>query len=311
VGELLTVASIGAYRRGSHEEARDYCQRAQAIFEATGATEFSVLVRMNLANIYVEMSRIDEGVALLEALTAEAQALKVAWLERNCYVNWGYALLYQGKLDEAERLFLIALDKSRAASDLISKVVVLHNLGEIAYRRTDSVSAKRLLEESLAISTEIDNVLATYINLATLGKLALLHEDYQAARTYALRAGEVDQRTGLRQIEHLGVLALATTLRGDLAEARTHLLALIGRLMPQGAFDYLPAVLESLPRFLQAAGYHEQAAQWLDRFLTMGVPDALPLERLTVLAETVGRAPYPEPLEEHYTQTLRLLEAFR
>ncbi|HRL12007.1 MAG TPA: LuxR C-terminal-related transcriptional regulator [Aggregatilineales bacterium] len=309
-GELLTVASIGAYRRGSYEEARDCCQRAQTIFDATGATEFSVLVRMNLANIYVEIARIDEAVSLLEALTAEAQALKIAWLERNCYVNWGYAMLYQGKLDEAERLFVIALDKSRAANDLISKVVVLHNLGEIAYRRADTVSAKRLLEESLAISTDIDNVLATYVNLATLGKLALLHADYQAARTYALRAGEVDHRSGLRQIEHLGLLALATTLRGDLAEARTHLLTLIGRLMGQAAFDYLPTVLESLPQFLHAAGYREPAAQWIDRFLSMGVPDARPLERLTMLAEAVGRTPYPEPLEEHYAQTLRLLQSY-
>jgi predicted ATPase/DNA-binding CsgD family transcriptional regulator len=308
VGELLTTAGIGAYRRGSLDAAADYCQRALAMFDALGMSESSVLARMNLANIYVLTDRIDEALQMFEALTDEARALDIGWLERSCCVNWGHALLYANVLDESERIFLIALELARAANDVIAKMIVLHNLGDIAFRRDDIARARRLLGESLAISTEIDNVLATYINLATLGKVALLDSDFSAARNYALRAGEIDQRSGLQQIEHSGLLALVATLQGNLPEACARLIPLLDSLQDQGGFDYLPVMLEAVPHFLYAAGLHEQAAHWVDRFFVMGVPEEVTLRRLSALSAQVGQISYDAPLDEHLAQTLHLLK---
>jgi hypothetical protein len=67
-------------------------------------------------------------------------------------------------------------------------------------------------------------------------------------------------------------------------------------------------MLEAVPHFLYAAGLHEQAAHWVDRFFVMGVPEEVTLRRLSALSAQVGQISYDAPLDEHLAQTLHLLK---
>jgi predicted ATPase/DNA-binding SARP family transcriptional activator len=137
-------------------------------------------------------------------------------------LGMGYVWLWNGRLAEAEPLFVEALDGYRAIGERWGMTNALAALAEVADLRGDRTRSVAMIDEALRLAEELDSAADT-ADLLRLrgdggiraGDLAAAGADYQGSAGAARRAGAPD----ILAAAGLG-LAEVARLRGDLAEAR-------------------------------------------------------------------------------------------
>jgi len=130
--------------------------------------------------------------------------------------------LFQGDLDEGERLGERALELSRAAGLQRGEAVALDVLGIAVSRRGDHDRGRLLFEQSLTLARAVDDRWLLAVVLNNLGNLQVAEGNYEGAIELfeeSLAIGEV--RGDLdRRARSLANLGFATRGLGDLVRAR-------------------------------------------------------------------------------------------
>lgn len=121
----------------------------------------------------------------------------------------------QSSLEEAEELFLEALERFRELSDTAGEAGVLNDLGVTCYWRGDLTSSERWYQESLRLETRRGNTWGIASRCYNLGIIAKRRGQHAEAlglyrRSLALSQGLGDRRSSAYTIEALACLASVT-----------------------------------------------------------------------------------------------------
>jgi predicted ATPase len=159
------------------------------------------------------------------AITEQEQLLVLGqdpWSQALGPVGLGYIRLWAGRPAEAEPMFDAALAAFRSLGERWGMTNTLAALAEVADRRGDRARSVALIDEALGLAEELGSTVDTADLLRLRGDVGVragdldgAAADYRLARSYARRAGALDNLAAAR----LG-LAEVARLRGDLAEAR-------------------------------------------------------------------------------------------
>jgi diguanylate cyclase (GGDEF)-like protein/putative nucleotidyltransferase with HDIG domain len=209
--DALVAAGQEASLRGLHDEARDHFERALHLLQRDGsqAVLASSLLRW-IARAHQLAGDVDA------ALDCVAAALAVAVVLGD-HAGIGHALNHegilrcqQGRLDDAERLYVLARGRAARGGDVKLKAMIAQNLGVLANIRGELDTALEHYETSLAICRELG--LARDI-AGALNNLGMLHTDL---RRWA--EAEAAYHEGVEVSVALGDIAAQVVLHVNLAE---------------------------------------------------------------------------------------------
>ena len=173
-----------------------------------------------LALVSMRAGRHDEALAGLDAASTAARAAGNDWEEGLAQSTRAAVLARQGRLNDAQRAYEIALDVLRDNNGW-GVAQTLYGFGMLARTRRDYAAALRHFGDALALYRAIDARPEIARCLAGVGWVALSQGDLELARsslTESIQLGlAIGQRLPVaRGLEALGVLALA---EGDPARA--------------------------------------------------------------------------------------------
>ena len=94
----------------------------------------------------------------------------------------GQAAMYQGDTETARKMYEESLAVSKAAGDKRQIALSNRGLGALAKQQGDFTTARKFIEEGLKISRELNDKFGIAVSLNNLGDLARMEGDYAAAR---------------------------------------------------------------------------------------------------------------------------------
>jgi len=179
-----------------------------------------------------------------EALAAAHKARNVS-IAAQLLREWGGTFENRADLDRAEQCYRQALTLDETSEGLsLSVALDLNNLGKLATRRDDFLSAKKHYSRSLAIRRQLaPGSLEVAKSLVNLGRLAHRSGDLIQAEQYLRQSVSLTNKLATLSLESATSLSnLGDVLRdnGDLAKAEEYQrrsLAIRGKLAP-GSSDY-------------------------------------------------------------------------
>ena len=95
----------------------------------------------------------------------------------------GQAALYQGDIETARKMFEESLALSKTANDRRQIALSSRGLGAAAKQQGDIETAKKFMQKGLKISHELKDVFGISVSLNNLGDLARMENDFAAARS--------------------------------------------------------------------------------------------------------------------------------
>ncbi len=169
--------------------------------------------RRMLALVSLRAGRTDEALASAGAAVAAATAAGDDWEEGLGHAARAAVLARQGRLDDAQRGYEIALDVLRDNNGW-GVAQVLYGLGALARARREHAAALRHFDAALMRYRAIDARPDIARCLAGIGWVALSQRDLKLARSSLTETMQLSLATGqrlaiARGIEALGILALA------------------------------------------------------------------------------------------------------
>jgi predicted ATPase/Tfp pilus assembly protein PilF len=245
MGELADAAGLRAAHAAWYIE---LAERAQPELRAREASSWLRRLDSEQANLRAALDHLlqsgeAEGALRLSGALWSYWQTRGNWTEGRRYLSaavalgvdleperlvdslWGGSILalWQGAIDEGERLALRLLGMSKASADHERVYsAAIHLLAIVAGRRGDYVEARRLHEESLELCRRGDDPWLLAIALNNLGNLLMEEGDYEHAielfeESLAVgeARGDLDRRA--RAYENLGEVTYAI---GDLDRAR-------------------------------------------------------------------------------------------
>lgn len=288
--DVLVMAGISAYRKGDLDAAWDYTKRAVDIYAALNI-DYKLLGEINLTNIMMERGELATAEAKFFELAGRCHRLGHYWAEAICYLNLGLACVMANRIVEAEAYTRMALDLRRKGNDLLTSSTALHNLGDISYRRGHFDKAKELLMESLTIALMFDSRVLIYTNMIYLSKVHLEMGNLAEAADYAHRAVSLAEEGAVQMQLHLGQVALLASLEGRDTLARRYVKRLLEHPKIESIINYMPEVLEAVPRYLKKMGHNEEASQWITHLLTEKISEPAVRKRLLEMQSELGERP--------------------
>jgi hypothetical protein len=90
---------------------------------------------------------------------------------------------------------------------------------------------------------------------------------------------------------HLGQVALLASLEGRDAIAKRYLKRLLEYPKIEALVNFMPEVLEAVPRYLKQMGHTEEAAQWISCLLNENVSEPAVRKRLQEMQSEIGERP--------------------
>ncbi len=209
-------------RRGERGVARAAYQQALIEVEQSGDAARTVMVLRWIARTHQEDAEYDEALAFL----SRAEALALAQGDRagmgHC-INLRAIISWQrGDLDEAARLYGVALDVARETGDAHLAALAAQNLGVVASARGAYDDARQYYRMSLAAyrTLGIPREICTAQN--NLGRLYMEQGDWDSAESAFSESAALAQNVGDSGISAIIDLNVAEmwVRRGDLALAR-------------------------------------------------------------------------------------------
>ena len=169
--------------------------------------------RRLLALVSLRAGRHDEALADADAAVAAATAAGDDWEEGLGQAARAAVLARQGRLDDAQRAYQIALDVLRDNNGW-GVAQVLYGLGAVARARREHAAALRHFDAALVLYRAIDARPDIARCLAGIGWVALSQRDLKLAKSSLTESMQLSLATGhrlaiARGIEALGILALA------------------------------------------------------------------------------------------------------
>jgi predicted ATPase/DNA-binding CsgD family transcriptional regulator/Tfp pilus assembly protein PilF len=161
-----------------------------------------------LALVSMRSGRMDEALAGADAATAAARAAADDWEEGLALATRAAIIARQGRLNEAQRGFEVALDVLHDNNGW-GVAQTLYGLGALARVRGDHVAAQRHFGDALALYREIGARPEIARCLAGIGGVALSQRDFALARSSLTECLQLSLATGQRLAIARGLEAVA------------------------------------------------------------------------------------------------------
>jgi predicted ATPase/DNA-binding CsgD family transcriptional regulator/Tfp pilus assembly protein PilF len=222
LARALMLRAELAFELQDYASAAECAQAGLELFRsAGGAGEASEAGGLRLlALVSLQAGSHDEARASVEAAITAARAAGDDWQEGLAQSTRAAILVRQGRLNDAQRAYEIALDVLRDNNGW-GVAQTLYGFGTLARTRRDHAAALRHFGDALALYRAIDARPEIARCLAGVGWVALSQRDLELARSSLTESIQLSLATGqrlliARGLEALGVLALA---EGDPARA--------------------------------------------------------------------------------------------
>jgi CHAT domain-containing protein len=178
-------------------------------------TPFIATVLNNIGLVYLSSERYDAAILYFnQALRLTSRYPDTQRTQGRIRVNLGRSRMFAGRLAQAERNEVTALQLASDANDVSAKADALDNLGQIRFRLRDFPSASNDFHEALQLYQKIGYPLGLSSTLFFLGLLDANRGDYTDART------KLDQALQIRLARHLDVEAAETFYQLALLEKK-------------------------------------------------------------------------------------------
>lgn len=226
-------------------------QKAAGRTEGLSVQEGAAL-QAALGYAHLDNGDYTQAEALLRAALAQYVEAGDPVGEADCIGRLGHALHQQRRLEEAETLYLEALETSRLLGAAAVQARTLNNMARLAIDRGNLEQARELLEEVLLIDRAAGNARGIAQTLSNLGYLAIQLKDFEGARGFLAESRErAEQQGNLWLLAHVrhnqGTLA---DDEGDTAAARDGYRAALAIRRELGANEDLAETLIALGELL-------------------------------------------------------------
>lgn len=145
-----------------------------------------------------------------------------SWLEKilesygKNYSNLCFKLLHgigqfarsQGDFESARKIYEESFAMTKETDNREQMIVALHGRAALAARTGDFATARKLTEEQLSISRELKDESKTAYSLSSLGDLVLAGRDPSAARPLIEESLAISKRIGNKQLESINLVNL-------------------------------------------------------------------------------------------------------
>jgi ATP/maltotriose-dependent transcriptional regulator MalT len=217
---LLAAAAMLSQQLSDHDQAKEYGRLALELAERLGDRRSAAVARTFLGATLVFSGETEEGVALAEAASAEAEALDLYPLSTQALNVLAMARGLQGDVDGERRAHEFRLAVVRAKGDLARTAGALNTLAEIAVNDADAETARAFASEALAIAEQRRPTVGRDAGI-TLARAALLLGDLREAGRQLAHALELSDRLGqafaVAQCIRVGGCLAAAQGQGDTA----------------------------------------------------------------------------------------------
>lgn len=215
-GQLVTALGDLGKRKAAYEE-------AVARFRETGDLRRAASAECNLADTYNRVGAYEEAEAALREAVRSCRKVGNRVVEGYALANLGYALAGQGRLDEAQQTFAVAL---ALATELGRPRLALAVRAYRARAALDDEDAPSITSEARAIADEAQRAELPALQataLAVASRAALKSGDLASALEDAERAMALRDELGTMEEDEAEVfLALADALRANHQMERSH-----------------------------------------------------------------------------------------
>jgi putative nucleotidyltransferase with HDIG domain len=217
LGAVLNVRAVLAWQRGSLDEAEGLYLTAQQCAERTGDERLVAMIAQNRG--VVAAVRGEFSRALVHYRDSMRAYRRLGLVPQLCGVLNNIGMVYTdlGQWDEADRAFRDALDTAKTAGDVVTRVLIDVNVAELAIVREDFVAARTVCAASLRRARSIGDKTVEAELLKHLGVVA------RETGSHAVSERHFDRADALAR-ERQNVL-----LQAEIARERSELLTRQGR----------------------------------------------------------------------------------
>ena len=231
------VQALRRLRDGDQVGAIDLLQVALASASATGDVGTMCELRVSLASVWADLGQFETAEALLRQTLEQAQTIELHYITTAVLINLGPVLTHAGRLGEARRIAMQALNFARKQGDLRGEGAAQLFLATISFVAGEHQGSEQRARRAAEIGSPSQRPSA----LAAVAR-ALLAQDRPAEALEQARAAaaELATRATRGRVEryeslvHL-VLAEALAANGEDAAARATLAGAAARLQARAA----------------------------------------------------------------------------
>lgn len=208
--------------RGQYSEALQYFESALDQFASKKETLVSCLGPLfNIGVIHQIVGNYDKALEYFYRELDLRDSLKIIQGSGNTLNSIGVTLKKMGDYDQAQRVYEEALDKAVAAGDSIDLSNIYNNLGSVKEVLGDYESAFDDYRKSLALDRKDNYQSGIASSFESISKLFLNYDQFDSAKSYALRAYEIRKDLGqLKELIESGHYLVAISLKsGNIDDA--------------------------------------------------------------------------------------------
>jgi len=247
------VQAMRRLRHGDNAGAIDLLQAALASATRTGDTGTMCDLRVSLASVWAELGQLDTAEALLRQTLEQAQTVELHYITTAALIGLGPVLTHSGRLGEARRLAMQALNFARKQGDQRGEGAAQLYLSTISYVAGEHPGSEQRARRAAEIgspSLRASALAAVARALLAQGRRPEALEQARAAAAELVARAASGRAERYESLVHL-VLAEALAATGDAAGARAVVQAAAARLQARAALlanpDWRRSFLTKLP----------------------------------------------------------------
>lgn len=220
-GQAATTNNLGTVlqRLADQDASLALFERSIAVQIQIGDRQARAMAEGNIGGIHWEHGDLPEARRWFESAVATHKSIG-SLQGANSLGGLGNLLFYQGDLEGARQHFLDALSMQEAAQDLNTQGVPLQNLGELERQAGNLPEARRYIERSLEIRTELGQQRGIALTRGVMADILADEGDVKAALIENQAAMEIVTELGLRQSVAMCFIREARLLHRDGQDGR-------------------------------------------------------------------------------------------
>ncbi|MEQ8673699.1 MAG: tetratricopeptide repeat protein [Aggregatilineales bacterium] len=246
VSEFIYIC-LGA---GQYDRFNSMKEQAHQLAEDVPIPYVKARILRSMVEIASLRGEYDQAQAYLKQITALAPFAEKSANPRfeslltSAYAQVGTILMDMGNYDEGQFHLTTALERFRAANDLVRVALVQNNLGVIHLKKKEYARAAELFRESLDIAMTAGHDSLVVVFGANLGEAVMYQYKFNEARTAFVDALQMAQRIG-RKVSIINIMEQFSQLSifADQFEISAQILGFVSAMREQAD---LPVVLRDL-----------------------------------------------------------------